>query len=131
MSEKKGNIWECSAGFPGTATLLPIILSEGYYKRGLSLERIAELLSENPAKLFNMYPRKGSIQVGSDADFTIVDLNLRKKVKATDLGSFSDYSLYDGWTLSGWPVLTIVRGQVIMREGKVMIKPGYGRFIQR
>jgi len=128
---KKGNIWKCSAGFPGTATLLPIVLSEGYHKRGLSLERIAELLSENPAKLFNMYPRKGSLQVGSDADLTIVDLNLKKKVKATELGSFSDYSLYDGWVLTGWPVLTMVRGQVVMREGKIITKQGYGKFIPR
>ena len=128
---KKGNIWECSAGFPGTATLLPIVLSEGYHKRRLSLERIAELLSENPARLFNMYPRKGSLQIGSDADLTIVDLNLKKKVKSTELGSFSDYSLYDGWILTGWPVLTMIRGQVVMREGKIMIKPGYGKFIPR
>jgi len=131
VSTKKGSIWECSSGFPGTATLLPIVLSEGYHKRGLSLERIAELLSENPAKLFNMYPRKGSMQIGSDADLTIVDLNLKKKINSYELGSFSDYSLYDKWTVTGWPVLTIVRGKIVMKESKIVSESGYGKFIRR
>ncbi|MDD5014018.1 MAG: amidohydrolase family protein [Atribacterota bacterium] len=131
VATKKGSIWECSLGFPGTATLLSIALSEGYHKRGLSLERIAELLSENPAKLFNMYPRKGSLQVGSDADLTIVDLNLKKKINSSELGSFSDYSLYDGWMLTGWPVITMVRGKIIMQESKIMGESGYGKFITR
>lgn len=131
LDTKRGNIWECSLGFPGTATLLPLVLSEGYHKRGLSLVRIAELLSRNPARIFNMYPRKGSIQVGSDADLTVVDLDLEKTVSAHELGSFSDYSVYDGWRLKGWPILTMVRGQVIMREGRLVGNPGYGKFISR
>ena len=128
---KKGNIWECSAGFPGTATLLPVVLSEGYHKRDLSLTRIAELLSENPARLFNLYPRKGALAVGSDADLTVVDLHEVREVRAAELESYSDYSLYDGWKLAGWPVLTMVRGEVVMDEGEVTGNPGYGRFIPR
>jgi dihydropyrimidinase len=128
---KKGNIWECSAGFPGTATLLSILLSEGYHKRGLSLPRIAEVLSENPAKLFNLYPQKGSFFIGSDADLTVVDLDMEKTVTAPDLGSFSDYSLYEGWNLKGWPVLTMVRGEVVMQDGTFVGKPGFGKFIRR
>jgi len=128
---KKGNIWECSAGFPGTATLLSVLLSEGHHRRGLSLQRIAEVLSENPARLFNMYPQKGSLLVGSDADLTVVDLNMKRTVKASELGSFSDYSLYDGWELKGWPVLTMVRGEVVMRDGELTGKAGFGRFICR
>ena len=128
---KQGNIWECSLGFPGTATLLSIVLSEGHHKRGLSLQRIAEVLSENPAKLFNMYPRKGSFLVGSDADLTVVDLDMKKTVKAPELGSFSDYSLYDGWELKGWPVLTMIRGKVVMNNQRITGQPGYGVFINR
>jgi dihydropyrimidinase len=128
---KRGNIWECSAGFPGTATLLAIVLSEGYHKRGLSLLQIAEVLSENPAKLFNLYPQKGSFLIGSDADLTVVDLGMERVVTASDLGSFSDYSLYEGWNLKGWPVLTMVRGEVVMRDGKLVGKPGFGKFIRR
>jgi dihydropyrimidinase len=97
LETKLGNIWECSAGYPGTGTMLPIILSEGYHKRGLSLQRIAQVLSRNPAKIFNIYPQKGSLLVGSDADLTIVDLEMTKTVEASGLGSFSDYSLYEGW----------------------------------
>ena len=131
FTSKQGNIWECSAGFPGTATLLPIVLSEGYHKRGLSLERIVELLSENPARLFNLYPRKGSLRIGSDADITVVDVNRKHTVRASELGSYSDYSLYDGWELTGWPVLTMVRGAVVMEEGKLSGRPGLGQFIPR
>ena len=128
---KKGNIWECSAGFPGTATLLPVILSEGYHKRGLGLSRIAELLSENPARLFNLYPRKGTLALGSDADLTVVDLDKVREVRADELESYSDYSLYDGWKLAGWPVLTMVRGEVVMDGGELTGKAGYGRFMPR
>lgn len=128
---KQGNIWECSAGFPGTATLLPVVLNEGHHKRGLSLQRIAEILCENPARLFNMYPQKGTFLVGSDADLTVVDLDMKRTVKASELGSFSDYSLYAGWELKGWPVLTMVRGEVIMRNGELTGSPGFGRFIRR
>ena len=128
---KRGNIWECSAGFPGTATLLPVVLSEGYHKRGLSLMRIAELLSENPARLFNLYPRKGSLTAGCDADLTIVDIDRVREVRAGELGSYSDYSLYDGWKLTGWPVLTMVRGEVVMDSGEVTGTAGYGQFIPR
>src|SRR5699024_8270941 len=70
---KEGGIWKASAGFPGLATLLPVLLSEGYNRRGLSLERISELVSSNPAKVFGL-SNKGAIQVGNDADFTIIDL---------------------------------------------------------
>ena len=131
FATKKGNIWECAAGFPGTATMLPIVLSEGYHKRGLSLQRIAQVLSENPAKIFNIYPQKGSFLVGSDADLTVVDLEMVRTVKASELGSFADYSLYEGWELKGWPVMTMVRGEVVMDSGKLAGEPGFGEFIRR
>lgn len=131
FATKTGNIWECSAGYPGTATMLPIVLSEGYHKRGLSLQRIAQVLSENPAKIFNIYPQKGSFLVGSDADLTVVDLEMVRTVKASELGSFADYSLYEGWELKGWPVMTMVRGDVVMDSGKLTGKPGFGKFIRR
>ena len=93
--------------------------------------RIAELLSENPARLFNLYPRKGSLTVGCDADLTIVDIDRVREVRAGELGSYSDYSLYDGWKLTGWPVLTMVRGEVVMDSGEVTGTAGYGQFIPR
>lgn len=129
--KKSGNIWQASAGFPGTSTLLPVLLSEGVHKRGMTLSRVVELTSYNPAKIFKLYPKKGSLSVGSDADMTIIDLNSEKEVDPSNLGSFSDYSLYEGETLKGWPVRTMVRGRTIMRDGKIVGDKGYGRFISR
>jgi len=69
--------------------------------------------------------------VGSDADLTLVDLERARTVNAAELGSYSDYSLYDGWTLKGWPVRTIVRGTTVMDEGKLVGQPGFGKYLSR
>jgi dihydropyrimidinase len=121
---KTGSVWTCSAGFPGSASILPVMLSEGVHKRGLSLSRVAEVTSRNPAMIFGISPRKGTIAVGSDADFAIVDLNKEKIVTPDMFQSHSDYSLYEGWALKGWPVMTILRGQVVMRDGEIVGTPG-------
>ncbi len=119
-----------SQGFPGTATILPVLLHEGYHKGRLKLSRIAELLTSAPAKIFNL-PTKGSFDVGSDADFALVDVNREQMVDPAKLGSYSDYSLYEGQTLKGWPVRTIMRGQTVMNKGKITGEPGYGQYIFR
>ena len=123
------SIWDAAGGMPNNPVLLPVLLSEGVNKRGLPMQRVAELTSYNPAKIFNLYPKKGTIQVGSDADLTVVDLDLQQEVRPQKLHSHSDYSLYEGWNLKGWPVLTMVRGKVIMKDGQILGEAGYGRFI--
>jgi dihydropyrimidinase len=128
---KSGTIWEASGGYPGVATLLPILLSEGFHKRGITIERIVELTSYNVAKAFNLYPQKGTIEVGADADLTIVDMDLEKEVRWNELLSLSDYSIYEGWKLKGWPIVTIVRGKVVMENGEIRGEQGYGKFIPR
>ncbi|MBI4504122.1 MAG: amidohydrolase family protein [Chloroflexi bacterium] len=128
---KTGNIWKTSAGFPGTATILPVMLSEGVHKRGLSLLRVSEVCSANVARIFGLYPRKGSLQVGADADLVLVDLDLERTVTPEVFQSYADYSLYDGWKLKGWPVMTVLRGEVIMESGQVVGRPGYGRYLAR
>ena len=128
--DKEGTIWDAKTGFPGSATLLPVLLSEGVHKRKVSLEKVAELTSYNPARIFNLFPRKGTIQVGSDADFCMVDLEMSKQVNHEMLLSCSDFSVYDGWTLKGWPVMTMVRGKKVMEDGKIVGPPGHGRFIE-
>lgn len=128
--DKEGRIWDASAGFPGSATMLAAILSEGVNKKRISLEKVAEVMSYNPAKIFNLFPRKGTIQVGSDADLCIVDLALSKKVRHEDLLSCSDFSVFDDLTLTGWPVMTMVRGKMVMRDGEIVGSPGHGRFIE-
>ena len=131
MKDKMGNIWQTVPGFPGTATLLPVMLSEGVNKGRITIQKVAEITSANTAKIFGLYPRKGVIAVGSDADFAIVDINKEVKVTPDVLQSRADYTLYDGWILKGWPVMTVVRGSVVMKDGKVIGKQGWGRVIPR
>jgi dihydropyrimidinase len=128
---KEVPLWKASQGFPGTATILPVLLDQGYHKRGLSLQRIAQVLTSRPAEIFGLTPRKGRIAVGADADFALVDIDMPRVVRADELGSYSDYSLYDGWELKGWPVRTIVRGETVMQGGQIVGRAGYGEYIGR
>lgn len=128
--DKKGSIWDARPGFPGSATMLPILINEGVLKKRITLDKVVEITSFNVAKIFNLYPKKGTIQIGSDADLCIVDLNLRKKVDFKTLQSISDFSLYNGSMLKGWPILTMVRGKIIMKDGEILGEKGYGRFIE-
>lgn len=127
---KEKPIWQASQGFPGTATILPVLLGEGYHKGRLSLQRIAQVLTSAPARIFDL-KEKGAVRVGLDADLTIADLGQERVVKAEELGSFSDYSLYDGWKFKGWPRLTMVRGTVVMEDGKIVGPAGHGKFLAR
>lgn len=128
---KEKGIWQASQGFPGTATILPVLLSEGYHKGRLSLARVCDLVTAGPARVFNLAPRKGRIEVGADADLTLVDLDKERIVDGKELGSYSDYSLYDGWKLKGWPVRTVVRGVTVMEDGRITGPAGHGKYIWR
>lgn len=129
--KKDGTIWQAQPGFPGIATLLPVLLSEGHHKRGLSLERIAALTATNPARIFRLAPTKGAIAVGADADLAIVDLQATRTVAASAVDSHADYSIYEGWELRGWPVATLVRGTSVMRDGEVVGAAGHGTHVAR
>ena len=128
---KQGSVWTASPGQPNMPLILPVLLSEGVRERGLSLERVAEISSANAARIFGLWPRKGSLQVGADADIVLVDLDLERTVTAAGLQGRADYSIYEGMALTGWPVLTMVRGQVVARDGQLLATPGQGRFIHR
>ena len=130
LESKLGCVWKAASGCPGTATLFPIMLSEGYHKRGIPLERIAELTSLNPARLYALRD-KGMLEPGADADITIVDLNAERTVRAEDLLSNSDYTPYEGWSVRGWPVHTMVGGRWALRGGQVVGDPGIGRYVFR
>ncbi len=125
------NIWGALAGFPGIGVMLPILLSEGVNKNRISIENLVKITSHNAAKIFSMYPKKGTLEKGSDADITMVDLKIEKKVSNDLFGGFSDYIVYDGWNLKGWPVRTIVRGQTVAENFNVIGKPGYGKLVER
>jgi len=128
---KDKSMWLASQGFPGTATILPVLLSEGYRKRGISLQRICAVLTSGPARVFDLSPVKGRLAPGADADFTVIDLNRERVVRWEELGSYSDYSLYDGWSFKGWPVRTIVRGLTVMQDGQITGPAGHGQYIWR
>ena len=128
---KEKPMWQASQGFPGTATILPVLLSEGYHKGRISLQRVCDCVTAAPARIFNLADRKGNIRVGLDGDITIVDLDLVRPVDPVALGSYSDYSLYEGWDLKGWATHTVVRGEVVMENGKITGKPGFGRYLRR
>ena len=125
------DIWTAVPGFPGSGMLLPIMLSEGYHKGRVSLEKIAWILSTNNARVWGLYPEKGTIQVGSDADFAIVDIDRKMTVSPEYMQSFADWGLYDGWEVTGWPTHTIVRGEVVMQDGQILGREGYGKYIPR
>jgi dihydropyrimidinase len=132
MKMGDGDLWSALAGFPGIATMLPVLLDHGVNQDRITIERVAELTSYNTARIFGMYPKKGTIQVGSDADLTIVDLDLEQKVTPELLQSYSDYTIYDGWKLRGWPVLTMSRGVAVMEDGQVAAGAlGHGQFVPR
>jgi dihydropyrimidinase len=128
---KQGTVWDIVRGGPGAGVLLPFVLSEGVGKGRLSLERAVEVTSTSAARIFGLYPRKGAIQVGADADLVLVDLGLEKTVTRELYGTWSDYNLYTGVKLRGWPVVTMLRGRVVVRDGAVQVTPGYGRFLPR
>ncbi|MGE5633409.1 MAG: dihydroorotase [Caulobacteraceae bacterium] len=131
LAAKMGDIWSPAAGAPGTPFLFPIMLSEGYHKRQIPLTSIAKTLSLNPAKLYGLYPKKGDICVGFDADLVIVDLNREHILKSSDIKQFSDYILYEDLKVKGYPETTIIRGKVVAQNGRVLGNPGWGKFVKR
>lgn len=117
---------------PGIAdlqTMRPMLYSEGVRRGRLSLARFVQVTSTNAAKLFGLYPGKGTLTVGSDADIVIFDPDLTQTVQRSILKSKSDYSVFDGWQVTGWPLVTIRRGEIVYREGEVIGRPGSGQVL--
>ena len=108
-----------------------MLYSKGVGGGKFGLERLIELICSNPAKIFGLYPRKGVIAVGSDADLVLVDPEAEVTVQAAQLHSRADYDPFEGWRVRGWPVVAISRGEVIAKDRKVTAEPGRGQFIAR
>jgi len=123
------DIWKAWGGVPAIETMLPILLSEGVNKHRITLPTFQRVCCENPARIFGFYPRKGVIREEADADLVIVDLKLRRKVKAADLHQKVDWTPYEGWVLKGWPVLTMRRGEILFQDNEVLAKPGAAEFL--
>lgn len=127
----KRDIFQAPFGAPGVETLVPLAFNEGVIRRGLSPSWMVEVLSENPAKIFHLYPKKGCLQPGSDADLVVIDPDKRVVLEAQNLHQAAGYTLYEGWEVQGWPVLTMVRGRVLLKDGELMQGPGFGQFLHR
>ena len=132
LESKMGGIWAASPGCPGLETMLPVMLSEGHHKRGLSLERIAALTASNPARIMGLAHVKGSIALGLDADLTLVDMKASWQVERSKVRSSAGYSIYEGQTFKGRVNDVFVRGRAVLLDGA--LQPGAvgtGRYVPR
>ena len=118
-------------GIPGVETRLPILFSEGVIKGRIDLSRFVALTSTNHAKLYGLYPRKGTIAVGSDADLALWNPALKRTITNDDLHHGADYTPYEGLEVTGWPETVILRGQVVIDRGKLVAAPGSGSYLRR
>jgi dihydropyrimidinase len=129
---KGTDLWSARAGITaGSAMILPVLLTEGMRRGRLGIQRVVELTSANAARLFGLYPRKGALEVGSDADLVIVDLDREVKVDLRTLNSVVDFSPYEGWVARGWADTTIAGGQVVYEKGEVVAERPRGRYLAR
>ena len=118
-----------SEGVTGLQTMLPVAIDEGVHRRGMSLTRLVALCSTSPAKRFGLFPRKGSLQVGSDADFIVLDLDREWTCRARDMLYLNKHTPFDGRTFRGRIEKTFVRGSLVFENGVVKGSPGFGRFV--
>jgi dihydropyrimidinase len=118
-------------GGPGLENRLQMIHEFGVRAGRISLNRMVELLSTNPAKLFGLYPRKGTIAVGSDADIVVFDPERTVTISAETHHSKSDYNLFEGTEVRGVPEIVLLRGQVLVENGELVASPGVGQFVAR
>jgi len=118
-------------GYAVVGTHIPALLTEGYHKRGIPWTTIIEKATKAPAEAFGIYPQKGTIAVGSDADLVILDLDKEKVVDPAEEYSFADFSLFQGRKLKGWPAKVIKGGKVAVVDGKVVSEPGIGKYLRR
>ena len=123
-------ISDVTGGQNGAETRVGITYSEGVSKRGMSLPRFVEVTSSNAAKIMGIYPRKGAIAPGSDADIVLIDPGIKKRLTMKDF-HVGDYSIWEGWEVQGWPMMTIMRGAVVVEDGQFKAKLGSGKFVRR
>jgi dihydropyrimidinase len=118
-------------GIPGVETRLPILWSKGVMEGRITANQFVALTSTNHAKMYGLYPQKGSIAVGFDADIVLWDANRKEVVRQEIMHHGADYTPYEGLAVTGWPVMTILRGKPVAQEGKILGEPGDGTFLKR
>ncbi len=122
------DIWACPFGIPGVETVLPMMLT-GVNEGKLTLERLVTARSRTPAQVYGLWPRKGGLHIGADADFVLVDMQAEKVLKNEDVVAKVGWTPYEGRRVKGLPVKTFVRGTLVAENGKPVGKPGYGQFL--
>ena len=122
---------KCPNGGPGVETRVPLIYSEGVAAGRIDLNQFADIVSTNPAKIFGLYPKKGVIAVGSDADIVMIDPEKEVTITKSMLHEKVDYTLYEGFKVKGYPVMSMVRGTVVTKDGELLVKPGFGQMVRR
>lgn len=127
--DEKQDAWSGRSGFPGMATMLPVLVTYGIREERITIQDLVRIFSTNPARIFGVYPRKGILQPGADADVVIVDFEKEKVVDARNLASRSDFSIYEGRSLTGWPDFVISNGKVVLRDGALTATRGTGRYL--
>ncbi|MCC7358044.1 MAG: allantoinase AllB [Anaerolineales bacterium] len=123
-------VWQALSGFTGVETLIPLMLSEAVGKRGLTLNQLVRLCSEAPARIWGVWPRKGSLLPGADGDLTVIDLDQPWTIDEAQLHSKNNITPWHGWQGRGRPVMTIVRGQVVMRDGALVADQPRGQLVR-
>ena len=122
---------EIPGGVQGTEVIVPLLFSEGVRRGLIGLERLVELTSYNPARIYGLSHRKGRIAVGLDADIVVIDPEKRVRLGRETLHSALDHSIYEGVEVTGYPVLTVARGEVVAEDGQITGRPGRGEYLHR
>ena len=129
--EHRENFTAVPPGLPGVETRLPLLLTGGYWQRHVPLKRIVELTSYNPARIFGLFPKKGALQVGSDADLVVLDMNKEWILRHDNLHMNVDWSPYEGYSCHGAVDLVMRRGEILYESGEWMINSARGLSIPR
>ena len=130
QQKESDGIWKGTGGVGGIGAILPVMMTEGVDKGKLTIERLVKLTSENPAKIWGIYPRKGALSPGSDADIIIVNPDEQWVLSADNLKSRSDYSIYEGRKVKGKVMKTIIRGKLVAEDGSMVAEIPAGKFIE-
>lgn len=121
----------CPGGIPGVETRLPLMFSEGVLRDRISLNRFVDVVSTAPARFMGLFPRKGHLSPGADADVVVFNPKAERILTPKTLRQNADYSPFEGRRVYGWPSVTIVRGRIVAQEGRLMVEKGWGHYIHR
>jgi dihydropyrimidinase len=128
--QKQDDFFEAPYGSPQVETMLRLVYHGGVYQNRITLPRLVQLMCENPARIFGLYPQKGAIRPGSDADLVLFDPNVEERMTNASQHSNATYTAYEGMTIHGSPVFTIQRGEVLVEKGEMRARAGRGCFLR-